>query len=74
MKIGTDDVSLVGIYNFKLKATETSSNVSNDEIKFTVTMICQITDLSPIIDNQTFRSDKFIIGEQMSFTIPKYEV
>jgi hypothetical protein len=61
--LNTNDASLAGMYYFKLVATETFSNVSNDEIRFTVTLTCQITDLKPIYDSRTLVQTTYTIGE-----------
>lgn len=52
INIWTDDPSIVGVFDFRVDATETSSKLVNGSVKFSVTMKCLITELWPVITSE----------------------
>ena len=73
ISIWTDDSSLVGVYNFRVDATETTSKLVNNIVKFSVTMKCWITELTPEITVENLKKVEFEIrGETKTIKMPNF--
>lgn len=51
--IQTNDVSLAGIYWFKIIATDTLNDLVDDSVRFKVTLTCTSTGIKAIYDAKT---------------------
>jgi len=73
ISIWTDDSSIVGVYNFRVVATETTSKLVNSSVKFSVTIKCRITKLWPIITLENLKEFEFEIrGDTKTIKMPNY--